>query len=335
MASMSGAASGQEPRPCVPPNGGQLVIYRAGSLTAAFKPIVEAFSCQTGVVVKDVAMGSVDAARQITAGGHPCDLYAPADATDIDLFLKPVGLATYTIVFAHGRMVLTYSAKGIARKGLPAVSEAAGGPDETDGLPKAVHDWYKVLARPGVTIGAGHPFLDPGAYRANMIFQLAEAHYGVPSLYNDLLGHLVISPDHGGLGDRFDFQLTYEHTARTAMRRDPDVRAVELPDKVDLSNPALDPYYREHALVALPGLGIPGSPRTVAVPGTHVAWGITVMKNSPNRENALRFLAMLLGPAGKAALAENGPAPIAPAIVSQKDFAALPEQLRSLVKVTR
>ena len=71
--------------------GQHLIIYRAGSLTRAFKPLVDAFTCQTGIQVKDVAMGSVDAARQITAGGQACDLYAPADDTDIDLFLKPAG----------------------------------------------------------------------------------------------------------------------------------------------------------------------------------------------------------------------------------------------------
>ena len=46
-------------------------------------------------------MGSVDAGRQITAGGQACDLYAPADYLDIDLFMKPAGYADFTIVFAR------------------------------------------------------------------------------------------------------------------------------------------------------------------------------------------------------------------------------------------
>ena len=45
-------------------------------------------------------MGSVDAGRQITAGGQACDLYAPADYLDIDLFMKPAGYADFNIVFA-------------------------------------------------------------------------------------------------------------------------------------------------------------------------------------------------------------------------------------------
>ena len=152
-----------------------------------------------------------------------------------------------------------------------------------------------------------------------MIFQLAEAYYHVPNLYNDLLGHVVISgPDHSGagLGDRFDCQLIYEHNARAMASTNPDARYVELPDEINMSDPAKDAYYRQHALVVLPGLGTPKSARTVAIPGTRVAWGITVMKNAPNRENAIKFLQLLLGPAGRAALQENGPTPISPALVS-------------------
>jgi len=329
-------AAGQAPD-CVPASGQQLVIYRAGSLTRAFKPLVEAFTCRTGVQVKDVSMGSVDAARQITAGGQACDLYAPADDTDIDLFLKPAGYATYTIVFARGKMVLVYSARSTANKKLPSIAEAAGERlGSPDAVPKATAKWYEILTAPGVGIGAGHPFLDPGAYRANMIFQLAEAYYHVPNLYNNLLGHVVVSgPDHSGaaLGDRFDFQLIYEHNARAMAIANPDVRYVNLPDEINMSDSAKEAYYRQHALVVLPGLGVPQSAKTVAVPGTRVAWGITVMKDAPHRENAIRFLELLLSPAGTAMLKENGPTPIAPALVNAADYRNLPQSLRPLVRV--
>jgi ABC-type molybdate transport system substrate-binding protein len=76
---------------CMPPSNQQLIIYRAGSLTRAFRPLAKTFTCQTGIQVKDQSMGSVDAGRQITAGGQACDLYAPADYLDIDLFMEPAG----------------------------------------------------------------------------------------------------------------------------------------------------------------------------------------------------------------------------------------------------
>src|SRR6185369_13683486 len=162
---------------CVPPSSQQVIIYRAGSLTRAFVPLEQIFTCQTGIQVKDVAMGSVDAGRQVTAGGQKADLFAPADYLDIDLLMKPAGYSEFNILFAHGKMVLAYSEKSLAEKKLPSI--IAPGSDST---PKASDRWYEILTMPGVSIGSGNPFLDPGAYRVPMIFQLAAAHYKTPNL---------------------------------------------------------------------------------------------------------------------------------------------------------
>jgi ABC-type glycerol-3-phosphate transport system substrate-binding protein len=56
------------------------------------------------------------------------------------------------------------------------------------------------------------------------------------------------------------------------------------------------------------------------------------MKDAPNKENAIKFLQLLLSPTGTAMLKEKGPAPISPALVSPGDLRKLPESLRSLVK---
>jgi len=305
---------------CVPPSSQQLIIYRAGSLTRAFEPLKQTFTCQTGIQVSDVAMGSVDAARQITAGGQKADIYAPADYLDIDLLMKPAGYADFNVVFAQGRMVLAYSASGLAAKGLP--------------IPKANGNWYEVLTMPGVTIGGGHPFLDPCAYRGPMIFQLAEAFYKVPNLYNNLLQHEVITgsdPTGTALGRLYDFQFTYEHNARASASANPDYRYVDLPVEINMSDASKDGFYRQNAVVAIPGLGTPKSTRTVQIPGAHVAWGITILKGAPNRENAVRFLELLLSPTGAEFLKVNGPNPISPAHVSESDFAKVPQSLRPLL----
>lgn len=299
--------------PCVPSSGKQLVIYRAGSLTRAFQPLETAFTCKTGIEVEDFAMGSVDAGRQITAGGQSADLYAPADFLDIDLFMKPAGYSAFDIVFAHGRMVLAYSESGLAARKLPPITTA---------------NWYKVVTTPGVTIGGGNFFLDPGAYRAPMIFQLAEDYYKVPNLYNNLLEHLVIPA-----GNNSDFQFTYEHNARATAATNPDYRYMELPTELNLSDSSKDAYYEHHAIVVLPGLGTAKSARTVAVPGTHVAWGITLMTGALHKENAIKFLELLLGSKGTALLKENGPDPLSPAQVTAGDFRKLPDSLKPLVKI--
>jgi ABC-type molybdate transport system substrate-binding protein len=335
------AAIGQTPTPtpaCVPASAQQLIIYRAGSLSRAFKPLLAAFTCQTGIQVKDEAMGSVDAGRQITAGGHPCDLYAPADYLDIDLFMKPAGYADFNIVFAQGKMVLAYSASGVDEKKLPPIAEANSAPfNPPNSIPNAASNWYQILTTPGVAIGGGNPFLDPGAYRAYMIFQLAQDYYKVPNLYNNLMEHLVIpGADHSvpavpALGKRFDFQLIYAHSAQAMSAANPDFRYVDLPDEINLSDPAKNAYYA-HAVIVLPGLGTPQSAQSIAVPGTRVAWGITLLKDGPNHENAVKLLQFLLSPTGAAMLKDNGPTPIIPALVSPEDFRKLPKSLRSLVK---
>lgn len=328
-------AAAQTPT-CVPATNQQIIIYRAGSLSKAFKPLEAAFTCKTGVQVKDVAMGSVDAARQITAGKQACDLYAPADYSDIDLFLKPAGLANFDILFAEGKMVLAYSASGLAAKKIPAIADPSTPFNPPNSVPKAAANWYEILSSPGVLVGGGHAFLDPGAYRADMMFQLAQDYYKVPNLYNNLLGHYTVIPGsaHAGnpLGKQFDFQFSYEHNAQASVAANPDLRYVELPEEINLSNPAKNAYYREHSVVVLPGLGIPQSARAVAVPGTRVAWGITLLKNAPNRENAVKFLETLLGPTGTVALKDNGPKPISPALVAPADISKLPKSVRPLVK---
>jgi molybdate/tungstate transport system substrate-binding protein len=134
------------------------------------------------------------------------------------------------------------------------------------------------------------------------------------------------------LGTLYDFQLTYEHNARATAQKDPNYRYVDLPAEINLSDPARNAYYAKNAVVVLPGLESPGSAQTVPVHAASVAWGITLLRDAPDRDNGIKFLQMLLGPAGNAALDEHGPAPISPAQVTPKDFRKLPAPLRSLVK---
>src|SRR4051794_40998687 len=120
---------------CAAPSGGQLIVYHAGSLNAAFSAVEQTFTCQTGVQVQDVTGGSVDLVRQVTAGGRPADHLARADYVDIDNFLRPAGAATYDIIFARGRMVIGYSESGIAAKNLPPFIDPAVPPFSPASVP--------------------------------------------------------------------------------------------------------------------------------------------------------------------------------------------------------
>jgi len=315
------------------PASGQLNVCHAGSVGAAFAEIEESFKAQhPGVSVSDVSGGSVTLARRVASGDLACDVYASADYIDIDRMLKPAGIASYTVVFARGRMVLAYLVTDPSTNGIAAVGDFR--PPVL--VPDASSDWYRKLLAPGVRIGGAHPFLDPGGYRAHMILELAQKHYVVPSLYNALLEHYEVIPAAAGpeaapaLGRNFSFQFTYEHSAAAAASRDQTYRYVHLPDRIDLSNPNNEMYYAQ-ASVTIPGLGSPGAPSSVTISATRAAWGLTIIRKSLNHDNALAFAALALGPIGRAALNAHGPVPVTPAIVSADDFKQLPPALRALV----
>ena len=274
--SLAWTASAQTPK-CVPPSSQQLIIYRAGSLTRAFKPLEDTFTCQTGIQVKDVAMGSVDAGRQITAGGQACDLYAPADLPghrSVHETRRLCGFRYRVRPWQDGAGIFG-EAVWRRRNCLPSPNPVAAF-HPPDSIPKASAKWYEILTMPGVAIGGGNPFLDPGAYRGPMIFQLAEAYYKVPNLYNNMLEH-VVTP-----GPRLRELLSasssiFSSPMNTMPERrratNPDYRYVNLPDEIDLSDPAKDAYYRQHAVVVLPGLGTPRSARTVCGSGRAASHG--------------------------------------------------------------
>ena len=71
---------------------------------------------------------------------------------------------------------------------------------------------------------------------------------------------------------------------------------------------------------------------SVSIPATTVAWGLTVLNGTPNQENAIAFVNLLLGPVGATAFNAHGPSPISPALVSAIDYARLPKSIQSLVK---
>jgi ABC-type molybdate transport system substrate-binding protein len=128
------------------------------------------------------------------------------------------------------------------------------------------------------------------------------------------------------LGKDFNFQFTYEHTAAAAAKRDPQYRYATLPPEIDLSGGR-----SYSSSVTIPGLGTTTARPNVVVPASPVEWGLTIPPNSPNRDAAIAFVAMLLGEPGRTALSTNGPAPVTPARVRRSDAARLPAALKTLV----
>lgn len=312
----TGAASAAPCAPGVP----QLVISHAGSLKATFEPVEALFTQRTGVCIVDLEGGSVKLARELLHDRGHIDLFASADSEVNDRMLKPAGLAAWTIRFAEGSMVLAYTT---ASRNAAAI--AAPAPAGT--VPHAAGDWTAQLAAAGVTIGGSHPFLDPGGYRTDMMLQLAQLQAGTPQLYNTLLSHVVVTRPGDVPGKTFDYQFTYEHSARAALAHDKTgtYRYVTLPDAVSLgaANYAA-------VSVTMPGIAGPAS-APLQMPATRVSFGLSIVADAPNRQRAEQFLALFLSPEG-VALRAGGPTTIAPAQVNQADLALLPASLRTLVR---
>jgi molybdate/tungstate transport system substrate-binding protein len=323
-------AATTDAREACPAGAPQLIVYHAGSLSAAFASIEDLFTKQSGVCVTDTAGGSVSLARQVTAGRLPADLYAGADFEVIDQMLKPAGYADFSILFAGGAMVLAYTTDS---KNAATIAKSGATFNPPDTVPEAASDWTTQLTQPGVTISGSHPFLDPGGYRADMIFQLAQDHYGVPNLYSELLAHYRIAGVPGGLGKAFDYQFTYEHSARASAKTDKTgtYRYVRLPDEVNLGAPGLNKLYARRG-ITIPGLQAKDAAATVTIPASRVTWGVTLMNAAPNRENALAFLQLLFSSQGAALLNAAGPTAINPPLTSKQDFTRLPASLKALVR---
>jgi ABC-type molybdate transport system substrate-binding protein len=308
----------------------ELHVCHAGSLLAAFTQVENEFRKERpAVTISDTSGGSVDLVRRFASGGLECDVVAPADHLVIDTMLKPARLADFTIVFARGRMVLAYSAADPKTKALTV----SGSFTPPASIPQVTGAWYDALRAPGTRISGAHPFMDPGGYRAHMILELAQAHHKVPGLYNALLRHYqtnVADPSSTApaptLGKDFSFQFTYEHNAARTAKSDTSYRYAALPREIDLS----DTHARYEASMTIPGLGIPGAAASVTIPASVVEWGLTIPTNSRHRDQAIAFVASLLGASGRASLNASGPAPIVPARTSVRDQSRLPLPLRSL-----
>ncbi len=297
---------------------GKLIIFHAGSLSVPMAAIERAFEARYPQVdVLREAAGSQKCARKISELKKPCDIMASADYKVIDKLLIP-DFAAWNIRFASNRMVLCYTD-----------SSAHAGQITPD-------NWYEILARPDVSWGHADPNVDPCGYRSLMVLQLAEIYYRKPGLAKRLLGNRPranIRPKSVELisllqTGNMDYAWEYRSVAIQH-----GLRYLELPAAVNLGDYRHDPDYRQ-AVVRVTGKK-PGT--TMEIRGKSITYGVTVVKNAPNREAAEAFMAFLLSPeGGLGILKKYGQPPLEPPRVAGRDaYAHLPAVLRKLVTVSQ
>lgn len=288
-----------------------IIIFHAGSLSIPVKELAAAFTkAHPGVTFATESSGSRTAARKISELHKEADVMMAADYTVIDNLLIP-DFADWNIQFARNAMVIVYTDK----------SNYA---DEIN-----ADNWYEILLRDGVAYGHSDPDADPCGYRTLMVWQLAEKHYGVPGLAQQLDDHCPpknVRPkavELLSLLQSGDMDYAFEYLSVAVQH---DMNYVMLPDEINLSQMDDADFYRQ-ATIEISG-SEPGS--TVTKQGAPIVYGLTIPKNAPHPDLATAFVAFVLGPEGQAILKAAGQPPIVPPM--SRDTGKLPAALQSLVK---
>ena len=263
-----------------------------------------------GVNIDIEGGGSRTVCRWVTELGKPADVVAVADYTVIDDLMFPE-YADWYICFARNEMVIAYTEDSKYQEEITA------------------DNWYQILLREGVEYGYSDPDLDPCGYRTLMVWQLAEAYYGVPGLYHQLdeaCSKKNIRPKSVELiallqAGELDYAFEYRSVAQQH-----ELGFVELPPEINLSNLDFEDSYAT-AQVEVSGEK-PGE--TVTYTGKPIVYAITIPLNAPHPGLAISFIQFLLGPEGQAIMEDCGQPPIVPAIAS--DPTKLPPELSGFVQ---
>ncbi len=288
---------------------GKLIIFHAGSLTVPLKELTEAFQAQhPGVTFETEASGSNAAARKISELGREADVMMSADYTVIDNLLIP-DFAGWNVQFARNTMVIAYTDGSLY-----------AGEINSD-------NWYEILTRDGVIYGHSDPDADPCGYRTLLVWQLAEAHYGVDGLNARLEDHCPPenvrpkSVELIALLESGDMDYAWEYRSVAVQH---GMKFVELPDEINLSLVEQADFYGQ-ASVEIAGTE-PGA--TMTMTGKPIVYGVTIPRNAPSPDLALEFIKFLLGSGGQAIMEAQGQPPIVPPVADNVD--AVPAELANV-----
>ncbi len=286
-------------------------VFHAGSLTVPFQKMKEEFEKRNpGIEVRLEPSGSVLAVRKVTDLKKPGDVVAVADHTLIKKMLFPEYTDRYYI-FGGNEIVLTYTDKSRGSREITP------------------ENWYRILQLPGVKWGFSNPDLDPCGYRTLMVLALADSYYGervydaliTPYLNIPLTGKTITVPEEirivrGGkvfvrpksvelLGMLETGFLDYAFEYRSVALQH-HLRYVRLPEAINLSSLKYRKEYGRISVRLSNGKTIKGKP---------ILYGITVIKSSPHRVAAEKWVRFVTGREGARIMQESYQKSIYPPIL--------------------
>lgn len=253
---------------------GDLIIFNAGSLSVPMKQLADTFRrMYPRVNILAEASGSVAGARKITDLHRQCDIMASADYTIIDKMLIP-GFASWNIKFVSNEMSVVFSDKS------RYASEINN------------NNWFEILMRNDVSFGRSDPNADPCGYRTVLMLKLAEKYYGKPGLTAAFLKKDIrfIRPKEVDLlslleTNTIDYIFIYRSVAVQHK-----LRYLSLADEINLRNPGMPVLYNSVS-IEING-DKPGN--KIIQRGEPAVYGITVLRDAPNKKAAMAFVNYLL-----------------------------------------
>jgi len=290
---------------------GDLIIFHAGSLSVPMKEIKAEFNKvypEVNVLLEPA--GSVECARKVIDLKKPCDIMASSDYKVIDKMLVPA-FADWNIRFAANEMCIAYTDKAKYKDQINS------------------KNWYDILLKQDVAFGRADPNADPCGYRSVMCIQLSETYYKKPGLAKQLSSKDInyIRPKEVDLlamleSNNIDYIFQYRSVAVQH-----NLKYLILPDQVNLKNIKYANEYNK-AIVDIKGKE-PG--KTEQMKGEPMIYGVTMIKNAPNREAALAFLEFMLSKdKGMKIMEKDGQPSVIP--MEEKNYTMVPDRLKQFVK---
>jgi len=290
---------------------GDLIIYHAGSLSVPFKEIAAEFNkLYPNVKILMESAGSVASARKITDLNRPCDILASSDYGVIDNMLIPK-YADWNIKFVSNELSIVYQEKSRLASQINS------------------KNWVELLMKKEVAFGRADPNADPCGYRTVMSLQLAEKYYKKPGLAKMICDkdQNYIRPKEVDLlaileSGSIDYIFLYRSVAIQH-----HLKYITLPDEINLKSMDLAAQYAT-ATVEINGKK-PGEKETVK--GEPMVYGITMLRDAPNKPAAIAFLQFLLSKEkGMKIMEKNGQPSVLPMAI--QNYNKLPKELKLFAK---
>jgi len=253
---------------------GDLIIFYSSSMTIPMKKIIADFEQEyPHVKVLADASGSRTATLKISEMNRACDILISSDYQVINNLLIPIYTNWY-IEFASNEIVLAYN-------------DSCLGSNEIN-----TENWFNIIQKDSIRFGRTDPDSDPCGIRSVLAIKLAEKHYQVDGLKDQLLfkDKKWIRPNDLDLlklldNKELDYIFIYKSVAEQR-----ELSYVLLPEQINLGSPKDSTFYGSVSMKV--SSNKPGS--YILRRGEPIKYAFTVLNTAPNPIAAEAFAQFLI-----------------------------------------